>query len=207
MEMAWSTHGTRFRGFITGVVLLLLASATAPASGQPSPPAGGLIAGDSESASSRQEPGRRVLLLYSEARLTPSVVALDQALRSTLESHSPVPMYFQTEFLDLNTSNAASFQDGLHELLRRKYQRRSVDLIVAQGQLTVPYALQFRAELFRGVPVVFAAVEASTFAAFPVESGVTGTWRERGFKQTLDLARRLHPDTRRAAVVVGLDTG
>lgn len=43
-----------------------------------------------------------MLLLYSEARLTPSVVSADRALRSTLQAHSPRPVHFYTEFLDLN---------------------------------------------------------------------------------------------------------
>src|SRR5262245_18880402 len=89
-------------------------------------------------APGRAESGRSVLLLYSEARLTPSVVSLDQALRSTLDARSPVPIYFYTEFLDLNTTYRASIHDELRELLRRKYQERPIDLIVAQGQLTVP---------------------------------------------------------------------
>src|ERR1043166_8436831 len=38
----------------------------------------------------------RVLLLYSETRLTPSVVRTDQALRSTLEARSPRPVHFYT---------------------------------------------------------------------------------------------------------------
>jgi hypothetical protein len=40
-----------------------------------------------------QEPGYRVLLLYSESRLTPSVVSADQALRSTLEARLSRPVH------------------------------------------------------------------------------------------------------------------
>ena len=90
----------------------------------------------------------RVLLLYSEARLTPSVVRMDQALRSTLEARSPRPVYFYTEFLDLNSFRGAALQDELVKLPRVKYRQRPIDLIVAQGQLTVPFVLQNRADLF-----------------------------------------------------------
>jgi signal transduction histidine kinase/ABC-type uncharacterized transport system substrate-binding protein len=144
-----------------------------------------------------------LLLLYSEARLTPSVVALDNALRSTLESRSTTPIHVHTEFLDLNTSYGTSIQGELHELLRLKYRERPVDVIVAQGQLTVPLALQARAELFPKAPIVFVAVDSPTFTNLPAESMITGTWRRRAWAETLDVAQRLHPGTRRAVVVVG----
>lgn len=44
------------------------------------------------------ETGYRALLLYSESRLTPSVVSADQALRSTLEARVSRPVHFYTEF-------------------------------------------------------------------------------------------------------------
>ena len=150
---------------------------------------------------------RYVLLLYSEARLTPSVVETDQALRSTLKGLSSVPVHFYTEFLDLNSYHGASFQSGLHDLLRLKYGGRPIDLIVGQGQLTVPFALQLRAELFPTVPIVLVAVESSTFADPSTQAVVTGTWRRRAWGETLDLARRLHPRMRRAVVIVGSSRG
>ena len=148
-----------------------------------------------------------VLLLYSDSRLTPSVVSADQALRSTLEARLPGPVHFHTEFLDLNSLHGTLLQRELRELLRVKYRGRPIDLIVAQGQLSVPFALQNRVELFSSAPVVFVAVERSTFVDPSVEPVVTGTWRSRGWAETLDLACRLHPGTQRAVVIVGSSTG
>ena len=71
-----------------------------------------------------QEPGYRVLLLYSESRLTPSVVSADQALRSTLQARSSRPVHFYTEFLDLNSFHGASLQGDLRELVGLKYRER-----------------------------------------------------------------------------------
>jgi signal transduction histidine kinase len=149
----------------------------------------------------------RVLLLYSEARLTRSVVRADEALRSTLEARSPRPVHFYTEFLDLNSFRGSAIQDELVKLLRVKYRDRPIDLIVAQGQLTVPFVLRNRADLFSNPPVVFLAVESSTFADLPPGSTVTGTGRARGWSETLELAWRLHPGIRRALVVVGASEG
>ena len=54
---------------------------------------------------------------------------------------------------------------------------------------------------------MFVAVEPSTFADLSVEGVATGTWRRRDWAETLDLARRLHPATRRATVLVGSSMG
>lgn len=178
---------------LAAVVLWTLLAPLGPASGQSSPATGGTEAPALRDAPGAKELGYRVLLLYSEARLTPSVVSADRALRSTLQAHSPRPVHFYTEFLDLNLFEGASLQREVRELLRRKYRERPIDLIVAQGQLTVPIVLQNRAEFFSGAPVVFVAVESSTFADLPVGVAVTSTWRRRGWGETLDLARRIHP--------------
>jgi len=191
---------------LAAVALWTLLATLGPASGQSSPATGGTEDPALRDAPGANELGYRVLLLYSEARLTPSVVSADRALRSTLQARSPRPVHFYTEFLDLNLFEGASLQGELRELLRQKYRKRSIDLIVAQGQLTVPIVLQNRAELFSGAPVVFLAVESSTFADLPVGVAVTGTWRRRGWGETLDLARRIHPGTRRAVVIVGSST-
>src|SRR5262249_18455077 len=103
--MACSGLRSRLRALMASAVVLLLAMTIAPSSGRASPASLGSIVPAQEVG---QESGHRVLLLYSEGRLTPSVVALDNALRSTIESRSPTPIHFQTEFLDLNTPYGVS---------------------------------------------------------------------------------------------------
>ena len=188
------------------VALLVIAAAVAPALAQSLPK---IEADESQAPPGARdaESSYRVLLLYSEARLTPSVVRTDQAFRSRLEAHSPRPVVFYSEFLDLNSFHGPELQSELVRLLAIKYRQRQIDLIVAQGQLTVPFALQQRARLFSNLPIVFVGVEPSAFTDVPASAGVTGTWRHRGWAETLDLARRLHPGIRRAVVVVGASEG
>src|SRR5262245_38827320 len=191
------------RSCLPGTVdLLLLVAAVAAALAQ-SPPK--IEAEESPAAPGARdaESSYRVLLLYSESRLTPSVVRTDQALRSTLEARSPRPVIFYTEFLDLNSFHGPELQDDLIKLLGVKYRQRPIDLIVAQGQLTVPFALKNRHELFSSAPIVLVGVEPSSFADLSSSTDVTGTWRQRGWGETLYLARRLHPGIRRAVVIVG----
>jgi signal transduction histidine kinase/ABC-type uncharacterized transport system substrate-binding protein len=143
------------------------------------------------------------LLLYTEPRLTPSIVSIDKVLPATVQARSPVPVYFYTEFLDLNLFNEATPRPELRELLRQKYAGRHIDLIVAAGRLAVPIAFENRADLFSNAPVVFIAVDRFSAANLHLEDAITGTWMRQGWAETLDVARRFHPSTQRAVVVVG----
>jgi signal transduction histidine kinase/ABC-type uncharacterized transport system substrate-binding protein len=182
---------------VTVVALWLLLAGPWPAAGQPAPaPAPSTPGGG-------PEPARRVLLLYSERRLTPAIVTVDGVLRSTLESRSPVPVAFYTEYLDLNLFDGNAPPPELRELLRRKYATRPPDLIVAAGSRALRIALHNRAALFASAPVVFVSVDPIAAADLPLDPDVTGTWLRMGWTETLDLARRLQPATSRAVVITG----
>lgn len=187
------------------MALSLLLNAPGPATAQPLPPAAGSSAPavPGPGPESRQT-GRRVLLLYAEPRLIPPVVAIDTRLRSVLESRSPAPITFYTEYLDMNLFEGTAPQPELRELLRRKYATRPIDLIVAAGSRALRVALHNRADLFSGAPVVFVAVDPTAAADLRLDADVTGTWLHMGWTETLALARRLQPETRRVVVIGGV---
>jgi PAS domain S-box-containing protein len=144
-----------------------------------------------------------VLLLYTESRLTPAIVSADQAIRDSLVARSPGPVYFYTEYLDLNLFDGDAPPRQIQELLRLKYAGRPLDLIIVGGSRGLRVAVRNRADLFGGVPIVFVGVDRKAAADIRLDPDVTGAWLHQGWAETLDLARRLQPDTRRAIVVGG----
>lgn len=188
---------------LTVTALVLRLADPGPAWAQPIPPPPSATSPAPGSASEAQGPARRVLLLYTEPRLTPAIVALDARLRSVLETASPARLTFYTEYLDLNLFDGSAPQPELRALLQRKYAARPIDLIVAGGSRALRVALQNRADLFSKAPVVFLAVDRSAAADLQLAADVTGTWLRIGWAETLDLARRLQPETRRAIIVNG----
>jgi hypothetical protein len=174
-----------------------------PAKGQPIAPSASGTRTVPGPVSDGRGPGRRVLLLYTEPRLGPAVVAIDTRVRSVLESRSPGPITFYTEYLDLNLFEGDAPQPELRELLRRKYASRPIELIVAAGSRALRVALQNRADLFSSAPIVFVAVDPKAAANLRLDADVTGTWLRIGWKETVELARQLQPETRRAVVVGG----
>ena len=142
-----------------------------------------------------------VLLIYTTPRLAPSIVSIDEAFRATLESRLERPVFFYTEYLDINAADSA--QPSLREFLIRKYAGRRLDLILTVSSPVLRFALQHRARLFAGVPIVFTAVDPASMAGVTLDADVTGTWLKQGWAPTLDAALRLHPSTRRVVVIVG----
>ena len=173
------------------LLALLVAAPTARAADGPAPAA--------------EETGHQVnvLLLYASPRLTPAQIALDEAFRSTLTSRLSDPVYFYTEYLDLTLFTGDEPRPELRALLRQKYGRVKLDLVVALGSRALRFAVQNRADLFPGAPIVFASVDRAAVADLKLDDDVTGLWLNIDWAGTLDAALRLQPDTRRAVVITG----
>ena len=139
--------------------------------------------------------------MYAESRLLPALVEADAAFRSTVASSLGAPVIFHTEFLDLPPTPSAAYEHRLRDLLRVKYQDVHLDLIMAFASTALRIALDYRAELGPGVPIVFMAVDPVGDLRLP--SDVTGVLMIPDWMDTLGAALRLQPETRRVVVVSG----
>ncbi len=144
---------------------------------------------------------KQVLVLYPFDRLSVATVAIDQAMRIEMQGNLPSGVEFYTEFLDLVRFPSARHQRRTASLLRAKYQRRHLDLVITINDLASDWALKRRAKLFPGVPLVFAAPEDSNRTGLPSDVSwlVTFLYPAR----TIDLALRLQPATRHLFLVGG----
>jgi hypothetical protein len=69
--------------------------------------------------------GRIVVLLYPEARLLPEILAVEDAIRPTLDPEGTVNLY--TEYLDLARVSDEQYERQVIALLREKYADRDVE--------------------------------------------------------------------------------
>ena len=144
-----------------------------------------------------------VLLLFAAPRLTPAQIVIDEAFRSTLTSRLSAPVYFYTEYLDLTLFQGDEPRPELRALLEQKYRDVKLDLVVAMASRALRFAVQNRADLFTGAPVVFAAVDRVALGEFALDDDVIGIWMNVDWAGTLDAALRLQPDTHRVVVISG----
>src|SRR5258705_10752591 len=79
-------------------------------------------------------PLRRVLVLYSDERLVPYNIILDEAIRATFAADTSHRIEFHSEFLDVTRFPGESQQQRQRDFLRDKYRERPPDLVIAVAE-------------------------------------------------------------------------
>jgi len=146
---------------------------------------------------------KNVLVFYSHEREMAAYVALDHGLRAVLQPTAKHDVEFYTEYLDLMRFPNASGQQTLVNYLRVKYSDRKIDLIIVVSPLGLNFLLQHGEELFPGIPIVVTSVNIRTLEKLPLKKNITGIGVKREIGDTLDLALRVQPDTKRVVIPVG----
>ena len=148
-------------------------------------------------------PLRRVLVLYSDERLVPYNIILDEAIRATFAADTSHRIEFHSEFLDVTRFPGESQQQRQRDFLRDKYRERPPDLVIAVAGPALEFLLKYRAALFADLPIVYCAVPAEVLPKELPDAKIAGVPMLRAAASTLELALRLQPDTRNVAVVAG----
>lgn len=110
------------------------------------------------------------------------------------------------EYMDSKHYQPEEIFAALRKLYRIKYQRLSFDVIIASDNNALNFLLEYRDELFPGVPVVFCGVNGFEPAMIEGRVGFTGIAEDYDLKGTLDLALKMFPETRHMAAVGGVST-
>ena len=146
---------------------------------------------------------KTVLLIYAEAQLIPAIITADQTIRSTIQSRSPSPVRFYTEYLDLSWFPSERQERQLTRLMKHKYAGLKVDLIMACGDAALRFALRERAVLFPNVPIVFCGAEHGSIREVRLPPDVTGVTMLVDWAAGVEVALRLEPRTQRIVFVGG----
>ncbi len=146
---------------------------------------------------------KTVLVLFEETRALAAVAETDDAIRSTLQAGSTLPIQLYTEYLGLSWFPEEARELALRDLLQKTYAARRPDVVIVWGTGGLRFVLKHRAAMFEGVPIVFCSVDPALLPQLDAGSGVTGVSRRIDWTSSLDLIRRLHPETREVAIVTG----
>src|SRR5262249_34421625 len=107
-------------------------------------------------ATAGPETAKLVVVLYpDDSARAPRIILANRAIRSPFDSQSPGHIDIRNEYVDASRSRDADFMQAQVSLLRRKYTGRKVDLVIAALSSGLDFALEHRAALFPGVPIVF----------------------------------------------------
>jgi signal transduction histidine kinase len=128
---------------------------------------------------------------------------VDRGIRSTIAASFAENIEVHSEYLDVSRFQSPEYQQHLAKFLRQKYADRQVGLVIAGLAPALDFALNYRSEIFPGIPLVFCAVDEREVMARKLPSDVIGVPNKFDLTATLDIALRLHPNTAHVYVVAG----
>ena len=108
------------------------------------------------------------------------------------DSHEHTTLY--AENLDLSRFEGPAHEESLQRYLKEKYRDRRIGVIVAVGAAALELVLRWRAELWPGIPIVFAMVDEMDYARLKLPPDVTGGIVKLGLADTIAAARAVVPD-------------
>src|SRR5208283_96506 len=145
--------------------------------------------------------GKNILVLYSFSARDAFVQL--EPLKATVRSRVNVPVNFYVEYLESQRFGISGYQNAVAETLRRSYGGQRFDLVVVSAYPALRFAIDYRDQIFPGVPIIFMGVAVSRLHDGIPWPGVTGVMTNVDVLGSLDLALHLHPDTQNVAVIAG----
>ncbi|MCU1249472.1 MAG: domain S-box protein [Edaphobacter sp.] len=149
-------------------------------------------------AAAAQPAVKNVLVLHNWSNLPASWAIME----STVRARVPEQVNFYSASVENPRFDEEVYRKSLAETLGRGYGGVKLDLVIASTYPVLQFAMQYRDKMFPGVPIVFTDV--SRQQAQEMWPDVTGVVSVLGMRETIDLALRLHPDTKAVAVITGV---
>ena len=146
---------------------------------------------------------RNVFLLFDERVELPGLAALDGEFAHTLAFNSPDNIEIYRETMDVSRFDSDNYRTLLKDHLRAKYATKKIDVAVAVIAPALEFLLKHGDAIFPGTPIVFCGVDRTELGNRSLPAHVRGVLLKREFTPTIELALRLHPNTKRIAVVAG----
>ena len=146
---------------------------------------------------------RSILILHQSELRGPFYYQIFDAFRAEVEAkHLPQTTIYAESF-DLSRFGGDAYDAVLRQFLREKYRDKPIGVIVAVGSATLERVLDWRTELWPGIPVVFTLVERSDFERLTPSPDVTGNVVQVRLADAIAAARAVVPDLSAVALVGG----
>jgi signal transduction histidine kinase len=153
-------------------------------------------------AAAAQSPQHKtVLTVQWSSEDFPTNPIVDAAIRRVLSSRSDMLIDHYAEYLESDRFPAAEAAAALRDYIRAKYRGRQIDLVIAISDPALQFVLRHRAQLFPNASVVFTGTTAPPPRVRSEGAGLTGVLSGAAFRETLELALKLHPATERVFVI------
>ena len=146
---------------------------------------------------------KRVLVLYYRGKDFPANVTFDQRIQAVFRSARPGSIEYYAEYLETDRFPGENQPLLMRDYLRGKYAEHKIDVIIALSATSLSFLLKHRADLFPNTPIVFHTSSRAQAIEHAEIEGLTGVVVDKAYRNTLEVALRLHPSTERAFVITG----
>jgi signal transduction histidine kinase len=145
----------------------------------------------------------RVMILSNSRQYVPATILQDRGMREAFAASGTRNVELFLEIMDTVSFNRSEIEPEFLSLLRKKYESRKIDLLMAGGADALDVARSVRKVLLPAVPIVVYNIAEDALGGRLPQPGVAGVVLRFNLPGTLDLAVRLQPDARRIVVVSG----
>ncbi|MEX1049727.1 MAG: ATP-binding protein [Akkermansiaceae bacterium] len=147
----------------------------------------------------------RVLILFSNDRLLPASLELENGLRRAImdESGKNPSMDLFGEFLDAVRFPDAALGVGMERFLIERHQSRPPAVVVSVGQQALEFLMERRESLFPHVPLVFCGVTQPQVAGLHLGDNVAGRTMDWSIVPLLQSLPTMRPRIRKVLLVAG----
>ena len=144
---------------------------------------------------------RTVLSVFWSSEEFPPSVAASRILRDAFQAAPDLSVDFFAEYFESDRFKGTAHEEAFRDYLLRKYDGRTIDVLIAQTDAVLRFFTRYRAELFPEAAIVHSGISAPDPEASERGAGITSIMSAPAIHETLALALRLHPDARRVHVI------
>ncbi|HEY5837920.1 MAG TPA: ABC transporter substrate binding protein, partial [Pyrinomonadaceae bacterium] len=149
---------------------------------------------------------QRILVLYWDNKDFPGNQKFDESFKAALQSQFAAELECYSEYFE--TTRFPGQDPGFfRDYLRQKYRGRTIDVLVATADAPLNFLIANHADLFPNAPIVFVANDPPSGDKLSAGPGITGLIHQTTHRQTLELALKLHPNTKQVFVISGSREG
>lgn len=160
-----------------------------------------LTTGASAQVPAREPSRRTVLTIHWSSEDFPATSVIDGAIRTAFRSAAESRVDYYAEYLETDRFPPEQADAALRDYIHHKFAGRPIDTVIAVSDPALQFVLRYREQLFPQAAIVSSTATVPAYADRAVGAGVTGIAGRRPDLETLQIALRLHPGTRRVYVV------
>lgn len=146
---------------------------------------------------------KNVLILHAQDQFLPANIVMDKNIYSVLKGDKALNVSIYSEYLEKVRFNEANTQDKIIQLLKDKYTKLKLDLVIITDDMTWDFMMKYGEELFPGVPVVFCGITEGKVDPRNLKDNYTGNFKRVDIKNTIEDILKLQPKTKEVDVVLG----